>query len=65
MKLLPSEIEKTQKIVEMLKQRIIMVKLEFLYDLEKEEITIQKFNKLGYNFHDGKITSFRGILVQS
>lgn len=46
MKLLPSEIEKTQKIVEMLKQRIIMVKLEFLYDLEKEEITIQKFNKL-------------------
>ena len=23
----------------MLKQRIIMVKLEFLYDLEKEEIT--------------------------
>ena len=43
---LPTALENTRQIIEMLKRRIIMVKLEFLFDLEKEEATIQKFDRL-------------------
>jgi len=43
---LPTEIEHTRKVVEDLKQRIIRIKLDFLYDLEKEAETIAKFDKV-------------------
>jgi hypothetical protein len=43
---LPTEIEHNRKIVAELKQRIIIIKLEFLYDLEKEHETIVKFDKV-------------------
>jgi len=43
---LPTEIEHNRKIIADLKQRIIIIKLEFLYDLEKESETIAKFDKV-------------------
>jgi len=43
---LPTEIAHTKKMVNDLKQRIIRIKLDFLYDLEKEAETIAKFDKV-------------------
>ena len=43
---LPIEIEKSKKTLADLKRKIIMIKLNFLYDLEKEGETIAKFENV-------------------